>query len=103
MRKNHCNEKIYASSGHGSFNPRTEHVNGSVRSSESDSRNSGLLPKWIHAAEPEFPRKLFDLDNYTISVIEHEESVTVILSCVDAPDGARGSVGGIQDMRWRSA
>lgn len=53
----------------------------------------GSCLKWIHAAEPEFQRKHLDLDNYTISVLEQEESVTVILSSVDAPEGARGSVG----------
>ena len=46
-----------------------------------------------HYAEPGFQRKNLNLADYTISVLEHDESVTVILTSFDAPEGARGSVG----------
>lgn len=53
----------------------------------------GACLKWIHAAEAEFHRKGLNLDNYTVSVIERDDVVTVILKGVDAPDGSKGSAG----------
>ena len=53
----------------------------------------GACLKWVRAAEPEFQRKNLDLANYTISVVEQGEFITVMLSSPDAPEGARGSVG----------
>ena len=54
---------------------------------------AGASLKWIHAAEPEFQRRNLNLDNYIVSVVEESDSVTVILSSVDAKKGARGSSG----------
>ncbi len=36
---------------------------------------TGSSLKWIHAAEPEFERKKLDLDKYTVSVVEQNDSV----------------------------
>jgi hypothetical protein len=54
---------------------------------------SGAVLKWIHAAEPEFHRKNLDVNKYTISVMEQENSVVISLSSPDAVSGARGSTG----------
>ncbi len=54
---------------------------------------SGASLKWIHAAEPEFQRKKLDLDKYTVSVVEQDDSVTVALTSSDSVQGARGSTG----------
>ena len=54
---------------------------------------SGACLKWIHAAEPEFEQKKLDLDRYTISVVEDNDSVTVILKSPDAAEGVRGNTG----------
>jgi len=54
---------------------------------------SGSSLKWIHAAEPEFQRKNLDLDKYTVSVVEQNDSVTVALTSPDSVKGARGSTG----------
>jgi len=53
----------------------------------------GASLKWIHAAEPEFQREKLDLDKYTVSVVEENNSVTVGLSSLDSVPGARGSSG----------
>jgi len=53
----------------------------------------GACLKWVHIAEPEFQRKNLDLDVYTISVVEREDSVTIVLRSSEAPEGARGSMG----------
>ena len=53
----------------------------------------GASLKWVHAAEPEFHRKKLDLDKYTVSVFEEDNSVTVSLSSLDSVPGARGSTG----------
>jgi hypothetical protein len=53
----------------------------------------GISLKWVHAAEPEFQRKKFDLDHYIISVVEENDSVTVALTASDSVEGARGSSG----------
>ena len=37
---------------------------------------TGASLNWIHAAEPEFQRKKLDLDKYTVSVVEQNDSVT---------------------------
>jgi hypothetical protein len=54
---------------------------------------SGSSLKWVHAAEPEFERKKLDLDKYTVSVVEQNDSVTVALMSSDSVEGARGSTG----------
>jgi len=54
---------------------------------------NGSSLKWIHAAEPEFQRRNLDLDNYTVSVVEDNESVAVTLTSSDSVKGARGSSG----------
>lgn len=53
----------------------------------------GASLKWVHAAEPEVQRRKLDLDNYTVSVIEEDDSVAVSLTSPDAAKGARGSTG----------
>ena len=53
----------------------------------------GASLKWIHIAEAEFQRKKLDVDKYTISVVEENNSVTVGLSSLDNVPGARGSSG----------
>ena len=52
---------------------------------------AGSSLKWIHAAEPEFRRRNLNLDKYTVSVLERDDSVTVILSPPDAVKAALGS------------
>lgn len=54
---------------------------------------AGASLKWVHAAEPEFERKKLDLGNYTVSIVEQDDSVIVTLTSSDAPRGARGSAG----------
>jgi hypothetical protein len=54
---------------------------------------AGASLKWIHAAEPEFQRRKLDLSNYTVSVIEKGDSVTVVLKSLDAVEGVKGSSG----------
>jgi hypothetical protein len=54
---------------------------------------TGASLKWIHAAKPEFQRKKLDLDKYTVSVVDQNDSVTVSLRSSDAVEGARGSTG----------
>ncbi len=54
---------------------------------------TGASLKWIHAAEPEFQRRKFDLDKYTVSVVEQDDSVTVGLRSYDVVKGAMGSTG----------
>jgi hypothetical protein len=54
---------------------------------------TGASLKWIHTAEPEFERKKLDLDKYIVSVVEQNDSVTVILRSSDVVEGARGSTG----------
>jgi hypothetical protein len=56
-------------------------------------RFPGASLKWIHIAEAEFQRKKLDMDKYTVSVVEEENSVTVGLSSLDSVPGARGSSG----------
>jgi hypothetical protein len=53
----------------------------------------GASLKWVHAAEPEFERKKLDLENYTVSIVEQNDSVIVTLSASDSQKGARGSTG----------
>lgn len=53
----------------------------------------GAALKWVRLAEPEFQRRNLELDKYTISVIEQEQSVIVVLTSPDAVEGARGSSG----------
>ena len=53
----------------------------------------GASLKWVHAAEPEFQREKLDLDKYTVSVFEEDNSVTISLSSLNSVPGARGSTG----------
>ena len=53
----------------------------------------GASLKWIHAAEPEFQRKKFDLDKYIVSVVEQDDSVMVLLRSSDSIKGSFGSTG----------
>ena len=53
----------------------------------------GASLKWVHIAEAEFQRKKLDVSNYTISVVEENNSVTVGLSSLDSVPGTRGSSG----------
>ena len=53
----------------------------------------GSTLKWIHAAEPEFQRRNLDLDKYTVTVAEQDDSVVIALRSLDATKGARGSAG----------
>jgi hypothetical protein len=53
----------------------------------------GSSLKWIHIAEAEFQQKQLDLDNYTVTVVEHEESMDVILRSHDSKEETRGSSG----------
>lgn len=52
----------------------------------------GYSLKWIEAAEPEFRRRNFDVNNYIVSVVDRHKTVVVTLSLPDRPDTARGSV-----------
>lgn len=55
----------------------------------------GSSLKWVRIAEPEFEQRKLDLDNYTITVVEEDDSVAVILrspETVGVP-GLRGSTG----------
>lgn len=54
---------------------------------------SGAYVKWIHVAETEIHRKHLSLDNYTVSVIDEDEYVTVSVKSSDAPEGSKGSGG----------
>jgi hypothetical protein len=54
---------------------------------------SGASLKWIHVAEPEFQRRKLNLDNYTVRVVEHDDSIVVSLSALNAAKGTRGSSG----------
>jgi len=63
----------------------------------------GASLKWIHAAEPDFQREKLDLDKYTVSVVEENNSVTVSLSSLDSVPGARGAVERTRDTQWKSA
>ncbi len=36
---------------------------------------TGASLKWIYAAEPEFQRRKLNLDKYTVSVVERDDSV----------------------------
>jgi hypothetical protein len=51
--------------------------------------------KWIHVAEPVFQREKLDLDKYTVSVIDEDDSVTISLNSLDCVEGSsgRGSCG----------
>ena len=53
----------------------------------------GASLKWINIAEAEFQRKKLDVDKYTVSVVEQDDSVTVALTSSDSVQGARGSTG----------
>jgi hypothetical protein len=53
----------------------------------------GACLKWIGKAEPEFERKHLDLDHYTVSVDEQNDSVIVSLTSLDSRENARGSAG----------
>jgi|SRR5579872_4142103 hypothetical protein len=53
----------------------------------------GACLKWVHIAEPEFRKENLNLDNYTVSVLDLNESVAVMLISTDAPKGAKGSAG----------
>jgi hypothetical protein len=53
----------------------------------------GASLKWIHVAEPELQRRHLNLDNYVVSIIEEDNSVTVSLLATDAVKGAKGSSG----------
>jgi len=53
----------------------------------------GASLKWVHVAEAEFQREKLDVDKYTVSVTEQNDSVTVGLNSVDSIAGARGSTG----------
>lgn len=55
----------------------------------------GASLKWIRIAEPEFEQRKLDLENYTIAVVEEDDSVVVLLRSPDAVgvSGARGSTG----------
>jgi hypothetical protein len=54
---------------------------------------TGASLKWIHVAQPEFQRRKLNLDNYTVRVVERDDSVVVSLSAPDAVKGTRGSSG----------
>lgn len=58
-----------------------------------DAELPGKSLKWIHIAEPQFKREKLDLDKYTVTVFEEDESVAVILTSFDAPKRSRGSGG----------
>src|ERR1700676_1390359 len=53
----------------------------------------GSSLKWIHIAEPEFQQKHLELDNYTVTVVEHEDSMDVMLRSHDSKEETRGSSG----------
>jgi hypothetical protein len=53
----------------------------------------GASLKWIHIAEPEFQQKHLDLDNYIVTVVEHEDSMGVMLTSRDSKEETRGSSG----------
>lgn len=58
-----------------------------------DAELPGKSLKWIHIAEQQFKREKLDLDKYTVTVFEEEDSVAVILTSFDAPKRSRGSAG----------
>ncbi|HEY5883245.1 MAG TPA: hypothetical protein VIT88_01080 [Pyrinomonadaceae bacterium] len=53
----------------------------------------GRSLEWLRIAEPQFARMGFKLDRYTITVVELEGEVTVILRSFDKPPDVRGSGG----------
>ena len=53
----------------------------------------GSSLKWIRLAEPEFRREKLDLEKYTVTVSEQNESVTVGLKSLDSIRGWKGSSG----------
>jgi hypothetical protein len=53
----------------------------------------GASLKWVHVAEPEFQKRGLNLNHYTVSVVEHKDTVEVILTSFDASKQARGSSG----------
>lgn len=53
----------------------------------------GVYLKWLHAAEGELRRKNLNEDNYIVSVVERDETVTVVFRAADAPEGSKGSGG----------
>jgi hypothetical protein len=63
----------------------------------------GSSLKWIHIAEPEFQQKHLDLDNYTVTVAEHEDSMVVMLTSSDSKEGYRGGRERSPTSRWKSA
>jgi hypothetical protein len=58
-----------------------------------DAELPGRSLKWIRIAEREFARQGLDLDKYTVTVFEEDDSVSVILRAVDQPRNVRGSGG----------
>jgi len=55
----------------------------------------GACLKWIYKAEPEFERRHLDLEHYTVSVLEQNDSVIVNLSSLDGHENGRGSTGSL--------
>jgi hypothetical protein len=53
----------------------------------------GSSLKWVRIAEPEFEREKLDLNNYTISIIDEGDSVTVILKTPGLSEKVRGNGG----------
>jgi hypothetical protein len=53
----------------------------------------GVYLKWLRIAEAEIQRKKLNADNYIISIVERDETVTVVFKAVDAAEGAKGSSG----------
>jgi hypothetical protein len=53
----------------------------------------GASLKWVHVAETEFQREKLDLNKYTVSVAEEDDTVTVGLASLDSAQGRRGNSG----------
>jgi len=72
-----------------------ESLDGSTEVPEGASQFPGTSLKWVHAAEPEFQKRGLNLDHYTVSVLEHKDTVEVSLRSLDASTSpeVRGSSG----------
>jgi hypothetical protein len=55
----------------------------------------GRALKWINAAQPEFEREKLDVSRYFVTVIEEDDSVTVILTASRPSKEVRGDPGPI--------
>lgn len=72
---------------------RMEFTDGSIKPSESEGGVPRCVAEMGTCCGARVQRRKLDLDNYTVSVIEEDDSVAVSLTSPDAAKGARGSTG----------